>query len=161
MIQTLLESPVGLLTLVSNGRALVGVTFPDHSPAPKHTGDPGSDAVLEHATAELREWFAGQRQSFSVPVERAGTPFQMAIWEQLDAIGWGETRTYGELAHAIGRPKASRAVGAAVGRNPLSIVVPCHRVLGASGRITGFAGGVDRKRWLLAHEAPSLFTART
>lgn len=161
MIQTVLESPVGPLTLVSNGRALVGVYFPDHSPTPKYTGDPGSDAVLEQAARELDEWFTAQRTRFQVPIERAGTPFQLAIWDQLDAIGWGETRTYGQLAHAIGRPKASRAVGAAVGRNPLSIVVPCHRVLGASGRITGFAGGVDRKRWLLAHEAPSLFTART
>jgi len=164
MIERVMQSELGPLTLVSDGEALVGVYFDGHRPPPKHRGEAGDCAILDLAEAQLRQWLAGERRSFDLPLRRTGTDFQRAVWAQLDGIGFGERRGYGELARAIGRPKAARAVGAAVGRNPLSIVVPCHRVVGTSGRLTGFAGGVDRKRWLLEHEAaavrPGLFDSR-
>jgi len=153
MIERQLATELGTLTLVSDGTALVGVYFEDHKPTPAHRGSPGACSVLDRTEAQLRAWLAGERRTFDLPIRRSGTAFQEEVWAQLDTIGFGERRGYGDIAKAIGRPKAARAVGAAVGRNPLSIVVPCHRVVGASGRLTGFAGGVDRKRWLLAHEA--------
>ena len=112
----------------------------------------GEHAVLAQAEHELHQHFAGERTSFSVPLEPRGTPFQERVWRELLAIPYGETRSYGELAAAIDKPTASRAVGAANGRNPLAIFVPCHRVIGASGALTGFAGGHEAKRFLLALE---------
>jgi methylated-DNA-[protein]-cysteine S-methyltransferase len=112
--------------------------------------------VLARAAAQLAEYFAGTRRTFDLPLAPRGTGFQRIVWHALAKIPYGETRSYGELARAIGRPAASRAVGAANGKNPLSIVVPCHRVVGASGELTGYAGGVATKRWLLDHEAGSL-----
>ncbi len=101
---------------------------------------------------ELDEYFAGRRRAFDLVLAPAGTPFQLAVWEELRRIPFGGTTTYGELARRVGRPTAARAVGAAVGRNPISIIVPCHRVVGSDGALTGFAGGLDRKRALLALE---------
>lgn len=108
------------------------------------------------ATQQLREYFAGERRSFELALAPRGTEFQRRVWQALREIPHGRTRSYGEIAEAIGQPTASRAVGAANGRNPISIVVPCHRVIGASGALTGYGGGMERKRWLLNHEAEAL-----
>jgi methylated-DNA-[protein]-cysteine S-methyltransferase len=110
------------------------------------------DPVLVQAARELHEYFAGERREFSVPLDFTGTEFQNKVWRALRAIPFGETRSYGELAAQIGAPKASRAVGAANGRNPIPIILPCHRVIGSSGSLTGFGGGLPMKKQLLAHE---------
>ena len=115
-------------------------------------GDEPAGAVAE-AAAQLRAYFAGQLQEFDLPLAPAGTEFQLSVWTRLRAIPFGQTTTYGAIAHAIGRPDAVRAVGAANGANPLPVVVPCHRVIGKSGSLTGFGGGLPVKRWLLDHEA--------
>ena len=109
--------------------------------------------VAQDAARQLEEWFAGTREEFDLELRPRGSDFQRAVWEQISCIPMGRTATYGELAALLGRPTASRAVGAATGRNPISIIVPCHRVVGASGALTGYAGGVERKRWLLDHES--------
>jgi methylated-DNA-[protein]-cysteine S-methyltransferase len=116
--------------------------------------DAGEPAVRDASAAaavtrQLREYFAGTRVAFDLPLAPVGTPWQRAVWDTLLAIPFGETATYGELAARLGRPSAARAAGASVGRNPLAIVVPCHRVVGANGALTGYAGGIERKRWLL------------
>ncbi|MBI3892574.1 MAG: methylated-DNA--[protein]-cysteine S-methyltransferase [Candidatus Wallbacteria bacterium] len=144
---------MGDLRVVATGAALVGIYFEGHDPEPELGAVPAArHEVLDRAEEELAEYFRGERRSFAVPLEFRGTPFQQAVWRALGAIPFGETRTYGELARQLGRPGAARAVGAANRVNPFSIVVPCHRVVGASGELTGYAGGLDRKRWLLEHE---------
>lgn len=150
------ESPVGPLTLVSDGEALLAVLF---APAQADLqrdfamATPGVDAVLHTATEQLQGYFAGTRKAFDLPVRFAvGTPFQREVWTALQRIPFGTTWSYAQLAAAVGRPLAQRAVGAANGRNPLSVVVPCHRVIGASGSLTGYGGGLERKEWLLALE---------
>jgi methylated-DNA-[protein]-cysteine S-methyltransferase len=110
------------------------------------------DPVLAEAARQLRAFFAGELTTFDLPLAPAGTPFQRAVWDALRAIPFGETRSYRDVAVGLGAPSAVRAVGAANGKNPLAIVVPCHRVVGSSGALTGYAGGLARKRWLLAHE---------
>ncbi len=164
MRYTTVDSPLGPLTLVADGDALVGVYMAGqaHRPADERFGDPApaGDATLATAADELADYFAGRRVEFTVPVRPAGTEFQRAVWDEIAAIPYGETATYTQLAAALGRPTATRAVGAAVGRNPLTVVVPCHRVLGAGGSLTGYAGGLDRKRRLLALEGSPAATAR-
>ena len=147
---TLVTFDVGPLTLVRAGEALTGVYFLDHSPAPKASrlGEP-SNTGFERIVAELQEYFAGERTSFTLAIQPVGTEFQLSVWNALRTIPYGETRTYTELAAAAGRPGSVRAAAAANARNPLSIVVPCHRVIGMNGSLTGFAGGVDVKRRLL------------
>lgn len=108
--------------------------------------------VLAQAAAQLAEYFAGQRQSFTIPLAPRGTPFQQEVWRALCAIPYGQTRSYGQLAAALGRPSAARAVGGACRRNPIWLMIPCHRVVGASGSLTGYAGGLERKKALLALE---------
>jgi methylated-DNA-[protein]-cysteine S-methyltransferase len=154
LVQRVVASPVGPLRLVASDRALVGVYFPAHvgAPAPLIPSS-GAHAVLDQAADELAEYFCGTRTSFSTPLAGAGTPFQRAVWRALADIPFGGRLGYAALAARIGRPAAHRAVGAANGRNPLSIFVPCHRVVGADGSLTGYAGGLPAKRWLLAHEA--------
>jgi methylated-DNA-[protein]-cysteine S-methyltransferase len=151
MISCLHDSPVGPLTLHSNGAALTGVEFdePRHPLAPSPRGE---DRVLAQARRELDRYFAGKLTAFTVPTAARGTPFQSAVWAALSKIPYGATRTYAQQAVAIGRPKAVRAVGAANGRNPISIIVPCHRVIGADGSLTGFGGGLPRKQMLLELE---------
>ncbi|GAM00363.1 methylated-DNA--[protein]-cysteine S-methyltransferase [Sphingomonas parapaucimobilis] len=150
-----MASPVGELTLVASGHGLRAVLWADERVGrvtlPERRNDPAHD-VLAETVRQLSEYFAGKRRVFDLPLEPVGTDFQRAVWTGLNAIPYGETRSYAALATAIGRPGASRAVGAANGRNPLSIVVPCHRVIGANGTLTGFAGGLAVKQWLLAHE---------
>jgi methylated-DNA-[protein]-cysteine S-methyltransferase len=144
------DSPLGPLRLVARGDELVGVYLPDQA-APD--APVRATPVLARAARQLAEYFAGERRTFDLPLAPQGTGFQQLVWRALAAIPYGQTRSYGELARAIGRPSASRAVGAANGKNPLAIVVPCHRVIGASGELTGYAGGMAAKRWLLAHES--------
>jgi methylated-DNA-[protein]-cysteine S-methyltransferase len=123
---------------------------PAPSPKPQWRRD---DQALHDVREQLDAYFAGERQTFDLPLQMTGTPFQKQVWQGLMAIPYGTTISYAELARRIGRPGASRAVGAANGRNPIGIIVPCHRVIGANGTLTGYGGGLDRKEWLLAHEA--------
>lgn len=151
--QRLVASPVGELRLVATAAALIGVYFPHHKRAPAlDARDSDRHDVLDLAERELAAYFGGEPVRFSTPLAPVGTAFQRAVWSALLAIPLGETRSYAALARAIGRPTASRAVGAANGLNPLSVFVPCHRVIGAGGALTGYAGGIDSKRWLLDHE---------
>jgi len=148
-----IASPLGELTLLASERALVGVYFEGHRPAPRTKATrSGASEVLDEVERELGAYFADPSRSFSAELLAQGTELERAVWSELARIPVGTTRTYGEIARALGRPTAARAVGSAVGRNPLSIVVPCHRVVGKDGSLTGFAGGVERKAWLLAHE---------
>jgi methylated-DNA-[protein]-cysteine S-methyltransferase len=153
---TSVASPVGRLVLVSDGTALTAVLFADSPDAPRRTGacavDPDA-APFPEARRELEEYFAGRRTHFEIPLAPRGTPFQLRVWEALRRIPHGSTRTYGEVARALGSPRAVRAVGGANRRNPLAIVVPCHRVIGSDGTLTGYAGGLARKRALLHLEA--------
>lgn len=148
------DSPIGPLTLVAQDGPLVGLYLHSqrHGPAPEHLGDRDARG-FEHATAQLEAYFAGQLTTFDLELAPRGTAFQRTVWSELARIPYGCTASYGELAARIGRPTACRAVGLANGRNPLSIVIPCHRVVGASGALTGYGGGVDRKRYLLKLEA--------
>jgi methylated-DNA-[protein]-cysteine S-methyltransferase len=149
-----LDSPVGRLLLAGDADGLSLISFPAGSrprePSAAWTPD---DGVLAEAIAQLRSYFAGQRRDFSLSLRAHGTPFQERVWTALRSIPFGATVSYGEIAHRIGRPSAVRAVGAANGANPLPIVVPCHRVIGADNSLTGFGGGLETKRFLLAHEA--------
>lgn len=159
-VHTVVHTPVGDLTLVRTGSALAGVYFPEHKPAPAvgRLGL-GSSEGFEEITTQLSEYFAGDRRLFELTLDPMGTEFQQSVWAALRTIPYGETWTYSDLARAIGRPTSVRAVASANARNPLSIVVPCHRVIGMSGSLTGFAGGVERKRLLLDLESgsPTLF----
>ena len=153
MSYAIIDSPIGELTVVERDGALVGLYMTQHKPAP----DPGTfgervASVLPGVEDQLREYFSGTRTAFDLPLAPRGTEFQELVWAALRTIPYGETWTYGQLAEAIGRPGAARAVGLANGRNPISIVVPCHRVVGSSGKLTGYAGGVERKEYLLALE---------
>lgn len=140
------DSPVGPLRLTSDGTSLTRLLF-DVRPDPSWSTEP--DPIIERAVAQLAEYFAGDRTDFDLPLEPAGTPFQLVVWEALRGIPYAETINYGQLALRVGNARASRAVGLANGRNPISIVVPCHRVIGANGSLTGYGGGLDRKRTLL------------
>ena len=148
MISCVYASPVGNLTLVSNGEALVELNFENGRYA-KPPQPAGADKVLKQARRELGEYFAGKRKTFNVPVAPEGTEFQRQAWAALQKIPYGATRSYAQQAAVIGRPKAVRAVGAANGRNPVAIVIPCHRVIGANGGLTGFGGGMACKQQLL------------
>lgn len=151
----LIDSPVGPLTLVvTDGGALAGLYTHEQAyfPAPAALGEP-DDTIGQDTADQLAEYFAGERKVFKLPLAPRGTEFQQSVWKELCAIPHGQTRTYGELAASLGQPSAARAVGAATGRNPISIVIPCHRLVGASGSLTGYAGGIERKRWLLNHES--------
>ena len=156
------ESPVGALTLMGGPAGLRALSFPSRgAPLDEERRDP---AALAPVSAQLDEYFAGRRQGFDVPLDLVGTQFQLSVWQALLAIPFGETRSYGDVARTIGRPDRVRAVGAANGRNPIAIIVPCHRVIGSDGSLTGYGGGLHRKRVLLDLEAgvaggrPSLFT---
>jgi len=145
-------SPLGSLLLVADGDALAGLYYPDHRPAPRLGPTRADPGALPAAVEQLEQWFAGERTAFDLPLALRGTAFQRTVWHALAAIPPGTTVGYGELAQRVGRPGAARAVGHAVARNPVSIVLPCHRVVGARGALTGYAGGVERKRSLLDHE---------
>jgi methylated-DNA-[protein]-cysteine S-methyltransferase len=153
---TTMPSPLGPLLLVKNDRGLTGVYLQPHVGAPSPEREWRADpSRFVRERVQLAEYFAGARTRFDLDLAPEGTPFQRRVWDALCAIPYGETTTYGALAASLGRSRAARAVGAANARNPLSIVIPCHRVIGAGGGLTGYAGGVARKQWLLAHEAAS------
>jgi methylated-DNA-[protein]-cysteine S-methyltransferase len=147
---TVVPSPIGPLTAVREDGALVGLymELSRRPPDPDLVG-PRSDEDVEDVVRQLGEYFAGDRTEFDLPLRPIGNDFQLAVWEQLTRIPYGETRSYGFVARALGDPGAAQAVGAANGRNPLSIVVPCHRVIGADGSLVGYGGGLSRKRFLL------------
>ena len=153
----IVESPVGLLTLAGVGSTLMHLrmTKQSHEPDRSHwtPADPGA---FTGTVEQLDAYFAGTLTEFDVDLDVAGTPFQRRVWTALQAIPYGETRTYGQIADQIGSPGASRAVGLANGRNPVSIIVPCHRVIGSNGGLTGYGGGLDRKKTLLALEKTAL-----
>jgi methylated-DNA-[protein]-cysteine S-methyltransferase len=151
---TITESPVGPLTLVADGAALIGLYFDGHSRTPRIPLGERDDTGFADVISQLREYFAGTRTTFDLELAPRGSAFELAVWQQLVEIPYGSTRTYGELATAMGDPGGAQAVGNANGWNPISIIVPCHRVVGASGRLTGYAGGLSRKRFLLSLEEP-------
>ena len=157
---TVIDSPYGPLTLVATDGVLSGLYMTDqrHRPPEETFGDP-DDTFFAETIDELRAYFAGELKEFSVQLHLDGTAFQRSVWEQLRKIPYGETRSYGELADALGNPNASRAVGLANGKNPLGIIVPCHRVVGANGSLTGYGGGLERKRQLLDFERGEADTA--
>ncbi|MRG90357.1 methylated-DNA--[protein]-cysteine S-methyltransferase [Polyangium spumosum] len=147
------SSPLGELHVVASDDAIVGVYLPGHKGAPEIVAHDGREhPVLREATRQLDAYFEGRRDSFVLPLDLRGSPFQREVWAALLTIPFGETRSYAELARALGRPQAARAVGAANAKNPISIIVPCHRVIAGDGALTGYAGGVAAKRWLLSHE---------
>jgi methylated-DNA-[protein]-cysteine S-methyltransferase len=155
------QSPVGELMLVGDGEVLSGLYMTEHRHQPPlPPGARRDDTAFTRTRDQLDEYFAGERLEFDLPLRMEGSPFQREVWAALREIPYGETVSYGELARRIGRPDASRAVGLANGRNPISIVVPCHRVIGASGSLTGYGGGIERKRFLLDLETPALFSRR-
>lgn len=159
-VHTVVESPLGGLTVVATDGALVGIYFDGHQrlPAADSFG-PNVRTGFEETAHQLSEYFAGSRTRFDLPLAPSGNEFQLRVWNALTHIPYGETRSYGQLARELGDPGAAQAVGAANGRNPLSVVVPCHRVLGADGNLTGYAGGLERKRYLLELEEPTETTA--
>jgi methylated-DNA-[protein]-cysteine S-methyltransferase len=148
-----IDCPLGRMFVRGDGLFVTGLFIPQHK------GWRGVDALWQQSDApfavvreQLAEYFAGERKQFDVPLKLSGTPFQQHVWQELVRIPFGTTITYAQLAERVGKPTASRAVGHANGRNPISIIVPCHRVIGADGKLTGYAGGVDKKRWLLTWE---------
>jgi methylated-DNA-[protein]-cysteine S-methyltransferase len=152
-----IDSPLGGLLLVGDGEALSGLYMDGHARGAAVASDSVRAAgAFSAAREQLDAYFAGDLTDFELPLAAAGSPFQQLVWTALREIPYGETRSYGEIAGRIGRPGAARAVGLANGRNPIAIVVPCHRVVGADGSLTGFAGGLERKRLLLEHEAVSV-----
>lgn len=151
-----LSAPLGPMTLAASANALAGVWFDGQQHQPSHGAwtETATHPVLQRAVTQLQEYFAGDRKVFDVPLDLdGGTPFQQQVWQALLAIPYGSTESYSAISQRIGKPRAVRAVGAAIGRNPLSIVVPCHRVVGAKGALTGYAGGLDRKVALLKLES--------
>jgi methylated-DNA-[protein]-cysteine S-methyltransferase len=145
-------SPLGPVRLYARSDELAAVHLADDATDSTIEAELRTTPVLEVAAAQLAEYFAGKRRTFDLPLGPRGTAFQQHVWSALVAIPFGETRSYGAIAASIGKPAASRAVGAANGKNPIWIIVPCHRVIGASGELTGYAGGIAVKRWLLDHE---------
>jgi methylated-DNA-[protein]-cysteine S-methyltransferase len=151
MIHSYVDSPLGPLLLTGDGEALTGLYTDQHGRLPTNLGH-RADEEFTQARTQLEEYFAGQRLDFDLPVHAPGTAFQNAVWQALRRIRYGSTMSYREVAEEIGNPKAVRAVGSANSRNPISIIVPCHRVVGSDGKLIGYAGGFSAKRWLLDHE---------
>ena len=156
--RTVTDGPLGPLTLVASGGALAGLYMNGRTPASAGAAgvaegaEAAEAAVLDEAARQLSEYFCGQRRAFDLPLALEGTAFQRRVWDALLGIGYGQTVSYGQLADRIGRPTAARAVGLANGRNPVSIIVPCHRVVGSDGSLTGYGGGLGNKRRLLELE---------
>ncbi len=154
LFESSVSSPVGVLNLAADADSVLRVSFA-RSRHPIAGG--GASGPLAAVAAQLEEYFAGQRELFELPLRATGSPFELAVWQELERIPFGQTRSYGEVARAAGyKADSARAVGVACARNPLAIVVPCHRVLGADGRLVGYGGGIDNKAWLLAHEGATL-----
>jgi methylated-DNA-[protein]-cysteine S-methyltransferase len=150
-------TPIGTLNAIASNNGLRALILDDDAEFRRvkidpHDVIPGDSTILDHAVTELAEYFAGERMEFTLPLDPAGTEFQKAVWASLSRIPSGTTSSYTEQAASIGKPSSVRAVASANGRNPLAVIVPCHRVIGADGSLTGFAWGLDAKRWLLRHE---------
>ena len=158
MKYTHVDTPIGKLTVVAGGTGIRRILWDGEAP-PEDAVEGHSD-LLDAAVTQIREYFSGTRTTFDLPLDLGGTPFQQKVWRELGSIPFGTTISYGEQARRIGRPQAARAVGAANGRNPVPIVLPCHRVIGSGGALTGFGGGLDTKRTLLRHEAEVLAAER-
>jgi len=157
LYKTTIDSPVGPLTLVASDKGLRALLWGDEIDArarlgPIEGGEDDPNGFLSATITQLAEYFAGQRRSFDIPLDPVGSDFQQTAWLALRTIPYGETVSYGEQARRLGDPRKARAVGAANGKNPISIIVPCHRVVGADGSLTGFGGGIETKAWLLDHE---------
>jgi methylated-DNA-[protein]-cysteine S-methyltransferase len=151
---TFVDSPCGRLLLTGDGEALTGLYLPDYKGGCEPQADwRAADGPFAQVRRQLAAYFAGELRQFDLPLRMAGTPFQQRVWSELTRIPFGQTISYAELARRIDQPTAVRAVGAANGRNPISIIVPCHRVIGADGRLTGYGGGLQCKAWLIGHEA--------
>jgi len=153
------KSPVGRLQLIASDEGLAGLLWANERPSPLRSSldsEDNDNAILVEAARQLDEYFDGRRKHFALTLDFTGTPFQRQVWDALLTIPFGETRSYAQIAHQIGRPNAVRAVGAANGANPIAIVAPCHRVIGSSGQLTGFGGGLDVKEYLLALEGARL-----
>jgi methylated-DNA-[protein]-cysteine S-methyltransferase len=149
-----INSPIGRLEIIARGGAIVGLDIESNGRLPRENSPEHKSPVLAKASKQLGEYFAGKRREFDVPVDLSGTPFQQSVWKTLAAIPYGQHRSYGDVGNSTGRGSAGRAVGGAVGANPIPIIVPCHRVLASDGRITGYSGGngIPTKVWLLDHE---------
>lgn len=152
------QSPIGVLVVTNEGDSITGLYMDSHRHGPINRAGWILDVhrereALNMAREQLDEYFVGTRTTFQLPLAAQGTAVQKEVWWALTQIPYAETRSYGDIARQLGKPKASRAIGAANGRNPISIIVPCHRVIGSDGSLTGFGGGIERKQWLLAHEA--------
>lgn len=141
------DSPIGLLVIRATAESITHIDFVDEQTEPVR-----GHSLIERCKAQLEEYFQGRRRIFDVPLAPRGTAFQQRVWLRLREVPYGETCSYASISSGIGSPKSHRAVGAANGRNPLSIIVPCHRVIGSNGQLTGYAGGLERKQWLLRHE---------
>jgi methylated-DNA-[protein]-cysteine S-methyltransferase len=150
--RTTIESPIGPLTLIATDTAVVGILFHGQQPDDCEVLQRGDHPILDRMAQQLDEYFAGTRMDFDLPLDFEGTAFQQTAWNALCSIPYGETISYGEQARRLGDKNKSRAVGAANGQNPIPIVVPCHRVVGSNGHLTGFGGGLETKAWLLDHE---------
>ncbi|RLA46307.1 MAG: cysteine methyltransferase [Gammaproteobacteria bacterium] len=145
-----MESPIGCLSIIADDHGILEIRFPNNTALPSATNK--ANEFIEQAIDQLRAYFDGRLKVFDLPLNLNGTDFQKGVWAQLQKIGYGATASYRDVAVAIGNPKASRAVGMANNKNKIPIVIPCHRVIGSNGSLTGFAGGLDTKRWLLNHE---------
>lgn len=160
LLSTTFEAEMGTLTLVASQRGLRAILWPNDNDARARVRlgpvETGTNEVLEDAKSQLEEYFGGDRLGFDVALDLVGTDFQKRVWQALADIPYGRTTTYGEQAASLGNPKATRAVASANGKNPVSIMLPCHRIVGADGSLTGFAGGIEWKAWLLDHERRTL-----
>jgi len=162
MFYSYVDSPIGQLVLTGDAKQITALHLPEAKRAPTVPADAErNDAVLQYATRQLNEYFAGKRREFQLRLNASGTDFQRRVWDAVYAIPYGTTASYRDIAEAVGSPKAVRAVGMANGRNPIPLIVPCHRIVGADGSLTGYGGGLPTKRWLLDHEQgtrlPALF----
>ena len=145
------ETPLGKMEITANDQAVLSIHFVDK------TKTVYANSLTDLAKTQMLQYYAGELEKFDMPMQPKGTEFQQKVWRALTAVDFGKTCSYADIANKINNPKAVRAVGSANGKNPMTIVVPCHRIIGSNGSLTGYASGVDRKAWLLNHEAPSLF----
>jgi methylated-DNA-[protein]-cysteine S-methyltransferase len=155
----MIATPLGAMRMTTDGRAILALEYDAPAPSSSAPLSPDARRLADDLQRDLDAYFAGERTSSSFTLAPAGTPFQRSVWDALRAIPYGQTVSYGEIARRVGRPAAVRAVGAANGNNPIAILIPCHRVIGADGALTGYGGGLDRKRKLLALEAPAPFAS--
>jgi len=157
LVRGCVQSPIGTLTIISNGDFITSILFSEDDSA---VFPESQDRIILECIAQLNEYFQGGRKTFDLPLNPNGTEFQKRVWGKVIAIPFGETASYGSMANSLGDPKLTRAVGLANGANPIPIIIPCHRVIGSNGSLTGYAGGLDRKRWLLNHEQNHYATSK-